>query len=369
MLVYIVFISFFGLVTLIQLYYILKYYWRLAIKALPIANQASLLPVSIIIAARNESEHLQKYLDSILQQDYPNFEVIVVNDCSYDNSTDLLKGYKERYAHLKVLELAEDDRFKHGKKFALTLGIKSAQHEHLLFTDADCMPVSNQWLRNMQSFFEGKEIVLGYSPFEKSKGLLNRIARFENFQTALNYLSFSLKGNTYMGVGRNLAYEKSLFFKHKGFASHMHLQSGDDDLFVNQAATKSNVSVCLHPDSFVYTPAKQTWSGYFIQKLRHYGVGSEYKKSNRIAITMQSLSGMLFYIVGITLACLNIMPIYVAAIAALRILPLTFIYFKAMKRLQVIDLYWSWIIQDFLYYLFIPFWSLLVLFSSKKRWN
>ena len=152
MLVYIVFISFFGLVTLIQLYYILKYYWILAFKALPIASQAGLLPVSIIIAARNESENLQKYLDSILLQDYPNFEVIVVNDCSYDLSTDLLKGYKERYAHLKVLELAEDERFKHGKKFALTLGIKSAQHEHLLFTDADCMPVSNQWLRNMQSF-------------------------------------------------------------------------------------------------------------------------------------------------------------------------------------------------------------------------
>ena len=369
MLVSIILVSFFGLITLIQLYYILRYYWRLAITALPKPIQQAQLPVSIIIAARNESENLQKYLDSILQQDYPNYEVIVVNDCSYDHSTDLLKGFKTRYNHLKVVEIVEDDRFRHGKKFAITLGIKSAQHEHLLFTDADCMPVSKNWLNEMQSFFDEKEIVLGYSPFEKSKGLLNRIARYENFQTALNYLSFALKRNPYMGVGRNLAYKKSLFFQHKGFASHMHLQSGDDDLFVNQAATKSNVAVCLTADSIVYTPAKTTWSGYFRQKLRHYGVGSEYKKSNRISISMQSISGMLFYVLGITLACLNTLPLYVAGIAALRILPLMVIYFKAMKRLQVKDLYWTWILQDLIFYLFIPFWSILVVFSSKKRWN
>src|SRR5690606_19848156 len=185
---------------------------------------------SVIISARNESGNLQKNLYTILNQSYKNFEVIVVNDCSYDDSEDILKNIKSEFPdRLKIVNLLEDDRYRRGKMFALTMGIKAAQYEHLLFTDADCVPDSSQWINQMQSSFQQKEIVLGYSPYIRHKGLLNAIIRFETFYTALQYFSFALKGYTYMGVGRNLAYTKTLFFKHKGFASHMHILSGDDD--------------------------------------------------------------------------------------------------------------------------------------------
>ena len=260
-----------SLLFIIQIYYYLRYFTGISFRKINDFTSQQKLPVSVIIAARNESNNLQEFLDSVLNQDYPNYEVIVINDCSYDNSSDVLKGFTARYKHLKVVELEEDDKYKHAKKFALTIGIKAASHEHLLFTDADCSPVSKNWINLMQSgFTEGKEIVIAHSPYIKTKGFLNMFERFESFFTAFQYFSFALKNKTYMGVGRNLAYTKSLFFKGKGFASHMHIIGGDDDLFVQQNATAKNVSVVLNPEAFVLTTPKNSWGDYLRQKIRHF---------------------------------------------------------------------------------------------------
>ncbi len=369
MLIYYILLGLFSFATIIQLYYFIKYYSKISFTKLPKSTNTVHLPISIIIAARNESENLTKYLNSILQQDYSNFEVIVVNDCSYDQSSDVLKGFKVRYEHLKIVEIEEDDRFKHGKKFALTLGIKAAKYEHLLFTDADCEPVSNKWLFHMQSYFEKNEIVIGHSPYIKGKGILNAIARFETFQTAFNYFSFALAGQPYMGVGRNLAYTKTLFFKHKGFASHMHLLSGDDDLFVNQASTAANTAVCLEPESFVMTESKKSWGDYFIQKLRHHSVGSEYKMTHRFSLTLLSLSGTFFYAFGIALLCLGIHIELILSIALLRFLLVGLYYYKSMKRLAIFDLYWASLLLDFIYFISIPLWSIFLIFTKKRRWK
>src|SRR5690606_25703466 len=151
-------------------------------------------PVSIIICAHNEQENLKTYLPAILEQDYSNFEVIVVNDCSGDDTKWVLKDFTEKYAHLKVGEIKEHIQLKHSKKFALTMGIRGAQHTYLLMTDADCQPSSRLWLKEMaSSFLENKEIVLGYSPYFKFPGFLNRLIRFETSHTAMSYLSYALK--------------------------------------------------------------------------------------------------------------------------------------------------------------------------------
>ena len=169
-------------------------------------------PISIIICAKNELDNLRKNLPIILAQDYSNFEVIVVNDQSSDESKFFLDELAKQNKHLVIVDI--DDFVTHGlgKKFALTLGIKTAKHEYLLLTDADCMPNSKDWVKQISSNFNNAEIILGYGSYEKKKGLLNKIIRFDAFNLAQQYLSFALAGQTYMGVGRNLAYKKSLFF-------------------------------------------------------------------------------------------------------------------------------------------------------------
>ena len=292
----------FCLGLLAQLGYYLFFYSKLAFYKNPTETSNTSIPLSVIISARNEYENLEKNLSSILEQDYPNFEVIVVNDCSWDDSQKLLEYYQEQYPKLKICTLIEQEKYPTGKKFALTIGIKAATYEHLVFTDADCSPASNQWLRHMAAgFANGKEIVLGYSPYKPASGLLNLFIRFEGAMTGMAYFSAALAKNTFMGVGRNLAYTKSLFFRRKGFAGHQHILSGDDDLFVNEAATPANVAVQIHPDSFVFTDAKKTMEAWSRQKSRHVSTGKYYKAKHQVLLG-GFYSGLLVFYVGLSLS-------------------------------------------------------------------
>lgn len=370
-LTYIIF-GFLALLLLIQLYYHLRFFSALSFSKISSDGTKQKVPVSVIIAARNESENLRKNLEYFLNQDYHDYEVIVVNDCSYDRSQEILEEFQKHYQHLKVVELIEDDRYRHGKKFAITLGIKAAKHEHLLFSDADCRPSSNKWIELMQSYYaksKDVQIVLGFSPFTKRAGLLNYFSRFETFFTAYQYISFSLKNKSYMGVGRNLSYTKSLFFQNKGFAAHMHVLSGDDDLFVNQASNSVNTLVCIEPDSFVYSEAKTTWKDYFKQKMRHFSVGKMYKSSDKWNLSLISSSVTLFYIGIIVAYSLKIDPIIISAFLVFRLFLIAIFYYSAMKKLQMKDLWWFFPILDILYFLTMPLWSFIAIFSKQKRWK
>lgn len=355
---------------LLQLYYIFVVHQRLAVFKLSEEPAAVNHPLSVIICARNEEANLKKNLPQVLEQDYEHFEVVVVNDCSADDSHLVLRELSERYAHLKVVTINEHMRFKHGKKFAVTLGIKAARHEHLVFTDADCTPASANWLRRIQQNFSGStEIVLGYSPYDKLGGLLNKLIRFETFFTALNYLSYALKGDAYMGVGRNMAYKKSLFFRGKGFASHMHIPSGDDDLFVNQNATPVNTVIEIHPDGHVWSDPKSTWSGYVNQKLRHLGAGHAYKKAHQRMLTMQVVSAIAFYVLLLVLIGLEAQWWLLLGIFLIRAASQLWVYGRVLKKLSYGDLIWWLPVFDFIYYFYLLALSFSTLFKKKVQWK
>lgn len=327
-------------------------------------------PISVIICARNEIENLKLNLVSILELDYPDFEVVVVNDCSNDGSDWFLRELSTQYKNLKVVTINDHPRFKHGKKFAVTLGIKASKNENLIFTDADCKPATANWLRKMQrNFTDQTEIVLGFSPYEFKGSLLNKFIRFETFFTALNYLAYALKGNPYMGVGRNMAYRKSLFFKGKGFASHMHILSGDDDLFVNQNANAINTRIELDSDSFVWSAPKNSISSYFAQKFRHQTAGKEYKKQHKMMLTTQVLSGVLFYSFLITLIILKANWWIIAAIYLTRLIAQLLVYVRVLKKLKYIDLVWWLPVFDFIYYIYTVVLNFIALFRKKVEWK
>lgn len=361
-----------GILLVFQLYFLLSVYRRLAFYKLRATQDTpASRPLSVIICARNEEENLRRYLPKILEQDYPSFEVILVNDFSEDETKWLLRDFCAQYPHLKVVEIAEHIRLKHGKKFAVSLGIKAAQYEHLVFTDADCEPQSDQWLRHMAHAFEGgEEIVLGYSPYIRKPGLLNALIRFETFHTAISYLSYALKGKAYMGVGRNMAYTKSLFFRGKGFAAHMHIPSGDDDLFVNQNATPHNTVICIHPDAQVWSEPKTTFSAYMRQKTRHAGASKAYKPTHRRMLATQLITAFLFYIMAIVSAILYPSIGYIIASMYLLRLALQFIiYIPAMKKLQVKELIWLLPLLDIFYYVYICINGFFALYKKDVRWK
>jgi biofilm PGA synthesis N-glycosyltransferase PgaC len=362
----------FQLCFIIQLYFLIGKYSRLAAYKIPTpeAEASAGIPISVIISARNEAKNLSQFLPAIMAQDYPDFEVILINDCSSDGSDILLLDMQANYSRLKVVTITEHDRFKTGKKFALTLGIKAAANEHLLFTDADCIPASDQWIRLMARNFDGKaELVLGYSPYKKAHGIMNIFIRFETLKTGINYLSAALARDAYMGIGRNMAYTKTLFFRSKGFASHMHIISGDDDLFVNQNATESNVRIEIDRNAFTYSQAKTDLSGWYRQKKRHMGVGKFYKDRHRRMLTTDALSGFIYYLLLIVFFILNLEPLLALGLFGLRLAIQLFFYIRIFKKLKAKDLLFYLPFLDLLYYFYLNIFGLIGTFIKTKQWK
>lgn len=355
---------------LVQLYFSLFVHLKLALVKINPIPELGRQPLSVIICARNEADNLREYLPLVLTQDYPEFEVVVVNDRSWDGTRDLLDEFAKEYKHLKVVTITDGEKFIAGKKFAVTMGIKAAAHDWLVFTDADCFPACSHWLSGMQQPADDTtQILLGYSPYLRRKGLLNALICFETFFTAVNYLGFALKGMPYMGVGRNMAYKKSLFFKNKGFAAHMHIPSGDDDLFVNANSTRANTEICIHKDAQVWSEPNTSFAAYLRQKKRHFGAGKLYKRKHRFILSLQIIFQFLFYLFFAVLMFFKPAMYIAFGILGLSIIIRCFVYPRLLKRLNYGKLSFWFPVLDVLLFIFLVFNAILSIFVKKVTWK
>jgi len=357
-------------VTAVQVFYYLYFFCRLAFykeKQKTVINQH---PVSVIICAKNEAENLANNLPGVLVQKYRTTnEIIVVNDNSEDESRYIIDEYKKDFKNLSMIELFQEAKLITGKKFPLSMGIKSSKYETLLLTDADCVPASENWVSRMQDgYSEGTEIVFGYGAYNKLPGVLNKLIRFETFHTALQFLSYSLAGLPYMGVGRNLSYKKEVFIRNKGFSSINHLPSGDDDLFINQVANKKNTAIVIHPDAHTLSEPKKTFNEWMKQKNRHYTTAKFYSFKHKFFLGLYSASFFLFY--PLLIVSMVFFSWWMAlSVFGVRFLLQAFVYSKSMKKLNESDLLPWFFLLDlwmFLYQvLFIP-----ALFKRpQQNWN
>jgi poly-beta-1,6-N-acetyl-D-glucosamine synthase len=354
----------------IIIFYYLFYFLRVARYKPAAVSLRETPPISIVICAKNEENNITQYLPLILAQDYPNFEVVIVNDCSWDNTGDILEEFAKRNKNVKIVTLKEDEYYQHGKKVALMLGIKGATNELMLLTDADCKPASDQWLKQIVARFNvGADIILGYGPFIAEPGFLNRIIRFDAAMIGIQYLSFSMAGSTYMGVGRNLAYKKKLFYKVKGFASHYHIPSGDDDLFVNEAADGQKISVVMEKEAFTYTKAKDSFKTWWRQKQRHLLTGKRYKLKHKLLLGMYVVAQWLFFAGFITALILQFQWMVVTGLFAFRLLIQMLIFKSCFKKLDEKGLLLLVPLMELYFLLFYPVITFARVFRRKTPWN
>ena len=285
-------------------------------------NNLKRIPISVIVCAKNEEENVSKFIPLLIQQDYPDFEIILIDDASSDNTLEVFEEFEKNHSNVRLVKVQNNEAFWGNKKFALTLGIKAAKKEYLLFTDADCYPTSKDWIAEMSSHFTmQKTIVLGYGAYEKvPNSFLNKLIRFETLLTAVQYFSWARLGFPYMGIGRNLAYKKEEFFNVNGFIDHMKIRSGDDDLFINQAANKKNTTVCYTPNSFTYSEPKTTFKEWFAQKRRHVSTASFYKPFDKIQLGLFYLTQIFTLILPIILLAFQFQWIAVVSLVAFRYL-------------------------------------------------
>jgi glycosyltransferase involved in cell wall biosynthesis len=360
----------FCLVALIQLLYYWLVFQRLAWFKPSEKIKSQQHPVSVIICARDEAANLAKNLPGVLVQTYPTtHEVIVVNHNSQDETRYLLEEFKKTFKNLHIVNLEQEAKGIPGKKYPLSIGIKEAHHEVILLTDADCVPVSENWIQKMQdAYTEGIEVVVGYGAYHKLPGTLNKLIRFETFHSALQYLSFAIAGKPYMGVGRNLSYKKGLFFKNKGFSSLNHVPSGDDDLFINRVATTENTAIVIDHDAITLSSPKKTFSDWWRQKNRHFTTAKFYKPNHRFLLGLYSLTHFLFYPLLITSAIFYDWRVSVG-IFLVRLITQGVIYNKAMQKLNEKDLFAWWWLLDIWMFIYYCIFAAALWKKPKKNWQ
>lgn len=327
-------------------------------------------PVSIVVCAHDEFQNLSELIPILLKQNYPTFEVIVVDDRSNDDTFDWLLAEAKKDHRLRMVHVNRLPAHVTGKKYALTLGIRAAIFDWILLTDADCRPVSDNWIQEISSHYNpSTQFVLGVSPYSKSSGFLNLFIRFEAFLTAIQYTSLAFLKAPYMGVGRNLSYRKSFFMEKKGFNNLLHVEGGDDDLYVNRHARGTNTEVCIARDAVVRSAPKSSWKEFFRQKVRHLSVGKRYTFKYRLILGLFVLSWLLTWFTGIPLLFDRELALWVAGIFVFRWIMLGFVFGDLARRLGEKFEVWAIPVLDFVFSIYYISTGVSALLTKKVRWK
>jgi poly-beta-1,6-N-acetyl-D-glucosamine synthase len=360
---------FFCLTLLVQIAYVLKYFRQLLFyKSKAITTNES-IPVSIIVAAKNEAKNIPHLIESLMNQTHPTFEVIIVNDRSNDGSAHLLEAASLKHENLRVINIKELPPNWTGKKYALKNGVEASKYDTVLLTDADCLPRSSNWITLMSQQFSAKtKFVLGFSPYHRKKGILNQLIQFETLWTGVQYLSFALAGHPYMGVGRNMAYKKAILLE-DSFSKTSHIVGGDDDLLVNNWATAENTKIVIDSDSQTLSIPKTNWSDYFIQKIRHLSVGTHYRKKDRTRLGLFALSNWFGWILLFILLFNHFDIIWTLSIFGIRSILFYTIFTRIGRKLGVILRPFTLPLLDLLYNFFYLVVGLRALTAKRIKWS
>lgn len=330
----------------------------------------SLKPISVIVCAHDEEQNLRELIPALLKQQHPEFEVIIVNDRSNDGTYDWLLDETKKEPGLKMVNIDRTPAHVNGKKYAITLGIKAAKYDWVLLTDADCRPNNEQWIRSIsERSSEDRNFVLGYSAYEKRPGFLNLFIRFETLFTAIQYIGYALAGNPYMGVGRNLAYRKSVFLENKGFNNFLGITGGDDDLFVNQHATSKNTAVALGGDALVYSFPKTTLKEFYRQKVRHLSVGKKYRVKHQFLLALFFITHLVTWFAGIPLLILSTGVVWVASALVFRTLLFSITVHQAAGRFGQKFEWGAVPLLDFLFVIYYLSTAPVAFLTKKIRWK
>ncbi len=325
-------------------------------------------PVSVVICAKNEIDNLTKNLPHVLQQDYPDFEVIVVNDSSSDDTSVFLNETAKKHPNLRVLNFNKP-KISPGKKEALEYGIQEAKYEQLLLTDADCIPLSKNWIKAMTAgLSQTKNLVLGISLYKTNDSYASKFMRLDGIWIAIQYLSYNLIGYPYMSVGRNVCYTKKLHSSTNGFSSHLHIASGDDDLFVQESATRTNTEIIINQGSQTISEAEKDWKSYVAQKSRHHSTGHKYKALPLILLGVFQVTTLLFYLSFITALLTTNFPIITLSLFLLKNMLQATVFKRIFVKIGVEDSILPFVFLDGIWVIFLSYINLKNLFRSNKAW-
>lgn len=271
-------------------------------------NTQDPISISVIIVAHNQATQLEKNLPLILEQEYAPFEVIVINDCSTDHTEDVLKEMSLRYKNLYHTFTLPTARYISRRKLAITLGVKASKYDWIVMTEADCQPVSNQWLQLLaRNCIPKIDLVLGYANYQLESTLFNQMIVIDRLLENVRFLSQVIYNDqAYRGDGCNMAFRKSAFYNKDGFLSNLALIRGEDTLLVNDLALQGRTRVECHPQSIIHQESPVRAKSWITDKVIYLETRLHLNNKGRKTIhyyTMQSILTYLCY--GLTFTYLT----------------------------------------------------------------
>ena len=356
----------------VLLFFHLVIFSRLAFKK-PQVQPDRALPISVVICARNEARSLEELIPILMDQDHADFEVVIVNDRSEDDTGEILQWMKPKYERLRIVNIQADEKFSYGKKIALGVGIRAAKHPQVLLTDADCRPPGRDWISCMAAGFgNGRKIVIGHSPYESQPGLTSLLERYDGVNKAMQYVSFALAGFPYMGVGRNLGYTSELFYtvRKAGTATkrHHHLMSGDDDLFINEVARAKNTTAVVDPRTHMTTRATTDLYTWLVRKRRHYTTARYFRFGHQVLLFLLPFARLVFWVALIGLFAMG--AVRRASIGAgVELCVFQPITLLAFTKLRAGAIKWFALPLEWLFLLLDPIIYVSTILSKPRRWK
>lgn len=335
------------------------------------APRPDILPkVSILIAVRNNASGIARQIQQLSDQEYPNFEIILINDGSNEEESSDLERICAPYERVRLIR-KEKSLEDIGKRAALHLGIESSSGTYILFTDADCMPISKYWISTMVQTISNPNIsiVLGLSPYLKQSGLLNQWIQFETLFAAGNMFAFTKLGRPYMGIGRNMLVQKKLFSESDVY-DKAPIISGDDDLTINQFSHAKNTAICTAEDALVLSSPTTTWQKYMYQKRRHLSAGKYYRFLDQVLLALQSFSHAVFLLSVMLVLVFSVHYFALALSLVLIRSSLLMIYYLPFAKKLRIPICWHQLLKwDALFPLYLLFFSPYIFWKDIKRWD
>lgn len=285
----------------IQLYYY-TYYYSASIRHNKKVNKAGIeytnkLPgISVVISAQDDGYYLENILPNILKQDYPKYEVIVVNDGSCDDTVDILNKMQQEHKNLKTSFLPRDAKFKSRRKICIAIAIKSAENDIIVLTSSDCKPKDDQWLKSIgQNYTTGNELVLGASRRENTEGRLGNLSDFDNLFTTMEYTGYALCKKTFRGTINNMAFSRKAYNDVKGYSRHLNLESGEEDLFVQDVAKECEVKIEERPSAILVRDKEITSKVFRMEHEQRMENRKLYPFNIRFNIALELCSRYLFW--------------------------------------------------------------------------
>lgn len=327
-------------IVLIQLFYYLGVFSSFSFSK-ETENNPKRIPVSVIVYARNQAEEIKQLLPNLVNQNYHDYELVLVDNASTDETLDVYKEYAQMFSNIRLVRVENIETFWNNKKYAQTLGIKAAKHEYLLFIDAEKNIDNEFWIMSMASNFTlNKTIVIGSSMYIKTKGFLSKISRYDLVFSQLHSFSWTNFGSPFSYFSRNLAYKKEEFYKVNGFITHMNNPLGEREFFINEASKSKNTTFSYSKNSVIYLQPLAKFSEWFKQKKDDDILLSELKFGAKFKIRLFNTSQFLFFIIAIALLILQIEWLITTIIIILRYLICWIIIGKTTKKFNQKDLIW-----------------------------